>query len=1122
MEFRNGMNELYTPSPGIQPAANIVFIHGLFGGPWKTFAATYRKRRKATTRDNASSQYSPVTSMTSSRGPKAPAVIYWPQDLLPKSIQNANVFSFGYDANVERFMSATGGNTVHHHGRNLLNSLRDLLKEHGPLPLLIVVHSLGGLVVKEALNQSAHSSDVELSRVLQMTHGVIFLGTPHRGSSAATYGRVAFWLTKIFALQNANTNLISSLERDSDMLDRISTAFIETLAKAECLKLWSFAEEKQIRWGIIGMHIVPPESAKIGHERENWGTISGDHRQIAKYLEATDEGFVKVSSVLKGWIDDALFTVTEEDRHLYGDCLKSLDGPEARRRIGEVSQVSRVNKGSFEWFFKDERVAYTEWLADDDSVYDPIFWITGKPGSGKSTLMRFALEDPRSESLLPPSVGHPMAYFFHLRGKSLVQKSLQGMMQELLFQTLKQFPDFFVALKPIYERIVSKKGVSAEWDLEDLMEGFSLIPDLAASSIEGRPRIFLFIDALDENQGQKNNEKLVRVLKDIVRKYQVRKAQPGTPLLKICLASRPWPLFHLAFGEQPRIPSIAVNEFTLADIKAYTQSLLLKPLSGTQYPERYQQSVLDLAGRITALAQGVFVWVRVVVDRLCQHIVDGTPIDLLDGIVMGYPRELDELYEHTIRRIPKEYRRETEVALKVVLQSRIQLKLGELYTICLICIGSAVPGEIELLDVPASWLASRCGGLIDTTSRTEDRAHQTDAEVQFIHQTVEDFVRHGINGLSEEPSTDLPLGISGSQFLAFTCLSAQTHSQLKRVYDDVYSYLRDIEQAMDLASLAQYYYGSKLVSMFPKSERVISRELERDFQTNPPQGAFNLRAHHLSSYDELFHSDRPEAGSRLPTMYWATRCTPIWHDLYYFGTGPLKSKSSVEYAASAALGPRSSSGRTDRPRMLSKVLFYLPNTRVDDSIQFFSEFPRDGFCCEFVPNLVLHPRNFSLKLVTLLVSAIPNEKIDDEALLKMTEMLLAFGASTSELIYVNSKGPVCVISLLNFVVRFKEGRREAWIGLLRRNGARLYDYEFTWTNQRALSASLSDKNLTVNEIWPEEEESVSSATVIIGLCLGNGMLRNQLLTRACFDARKVPRQSYQEDRSSTDQRDAEV
>lgn len=110
---------------------SIVFIHGLFGGPWKTFAVTSREHRKATTRNNASSQHSSITSIAFWHRPKASAGIYWPRDLLPKCIQNANVFSFGYEANVERFMSATGGNTVHRHGRNLLNALRDLLKEHG-------------------------------------------------------------------------------------------------------------------------------------------------------------------------------------------------------------------------------------------------------------------------------------------------------------------------------------------------------------------------------------------------------------------------------------------------------------------------------------------------------------------------------------------------------------------------------------------------------------------------------------------------------------------------------------------------------------------------------------------------------------------------------------------------------------------------------------------------------------------------------------------------------------------------------------------------------------------------------------------------------------------------------
>ncbi|KAI0809525.1 hypothetical protein GGR55DRAFT_689298 [Xylaria sp. FL0064] len=952
MEFRNGMNEVYTPDLGIQPVANIILIHGLFGNPWKTFAVTSREAREATGRDNVSSHYSPAAPTASLRKSKGSSGIYWPRDF------------FGYDADVEKFMSATGLNTVHHHGRNLLNALSDLLKEHG------------------ALNQSAHSCDAERSKVLQMTRGVIFLGTPHRGSSAATYGRMVFKLTKMFAFQNANVNLISS---DFDCIHR-------TLAKAQNLKLWSFAEEKQMRLGLIGTHIVPPESARIGHERENWGTISGDHRRIAKYFKATEEGFVKVSSVLKGWIDEAILTDQE--------CLRSLNEPEARIRLGEVSQASRVNKGSFEWLFTD-RVAYSEWLADDGYAYDPIFWITGKPGSGKSTLMRFALEDPRSESLLPPSIGRPMAYFFHLRGKSLVQKSLQGMIQELLYQILEQFPDFFVSLKPVYERAVLKTGSGVKWGLEDLIEGFRLIADLSDLSMRGRPRIFLFVDALDENQDQKDNVKLLQVLREIVERYQARKKQPGTPLLKICLASRPWPSFHSAFGGRSRIPTISVNNFTTSDIKRYTQSLLLSPLSGIQYSEQYRSSVTDLAEQIASRAKGVF------------HIVDGTPVNGLNDILSRYPTELDELYEHTIRRIPKEYRRETEVALKVVQHSRIQLNLGELYSICSICIGSADPGDTEIPYVPAM---SHAGSV----------PHKMDAGVQFIHQTVQDFVRQGI----------------------------------------FFDYLRDIEQAIDLAPLTLNCKPQPLLAS-PRTEHYISshKPVQQGSHTNILQDAFDIRAHHPSAYDMVFRRGGANNQSTPPIYKLNANSNsipecilalvedymPILQNLYYFGAKWFTSSHIDDLSIVAALGLRLSASRIDRPRMLSRVLSSLPQTM---NYKIGLQYPRELLLCnKFIPILDLRR---PILLITILVSAIPNEDIDERTLLKMTEIVLASGARTD--ISVQVRVPfanlrVAGLSLLNFIVRFKEGRQEAWINLLRRYGASLYDQEFEWTNQRALSAS---------------------------------------------------------------------
>lgn len=135
--------------------------------------------------------------------------------------------------------------------------------------------------------------------------GIIFLGTPHRGSNAATYGRIAYLLTKTFAFQSANTKLLTALEKNSETLDRISTEFFHTLETYKTLRIASFSEEKQIRFGVLGMQIVQSDSAKIGHVRETWGSISEDHRNMAKYTSSRDDGFVKVSRKIRHWVDDA-------------------------------------------------------------------------------------------------------------------------------------------------------------------------------------------------------------------------------------------------------------------------------------------------------------------------------------------------------------------------------------------------------------------------------------------------------------------------------------------------------------------------------------------------------------------------------------------------------------------------------------------------------------------------------------------------------------------------------------------------------------------------------------------------------------------------------------------------
>ena len=122
---------------------------------------------------------------------------------------------------------------------------------------MFVAHSLGGIVVKDALSQSKNDL-AYLKKILPTTTGVIFLGTPHRGSQMASLGRVAFESSKNL-LQDPNIEVLRGLERNSEILERISTSFGQILATG-CLKVHSFREELDIK----GISIVEDSSSSTG------------------------------------------------------------------------------------------------------------------------------------------------------------------------------------------------------------------------------------------------------------------------------------------------------------------------------------------------------------------------------------------------------------------------------------------------------------------------------------------------------------------------------------------------------------------------------------------------------------------------------------------------------------------------------------------------------------------------------------------------------------------------------------------------------------------------------------------------------------------------------------------
>lgn len=99
----------------------------------------------------------------------------------------------------------------------------------------------------QALDHSDRVQDVKphLGRIFAATRGIIFLGTPHRGSGITSLAKAVASVAKV-ALQDTNDNLILDLERDSQTLDRIRDSFSRILDR-RTLTVWSFVEELGMR-----------------------------------------------------------------------------------------------------------------------------------------------------------------------------------------------------------------------------------------------------------------------------------------------------------------------------------------------------------------------------------------------------------------------------------------------------------------------------------------------------------------------------------------------------------------------------------------------------------------------------------------------------------------------------------------------------------------------------------------------------------------------------------------------------------------------------------------------------------------------------------------------------------
>jgi hypothetical protein len=412
------------------------------------------------------------------------------------------------------------------------------------------------------------------------------------------------------------------------------------------------------------------------------------------------------------------------------EMISSLYLRETEIRLEEVSDKYGT---TFEWIWTDTDLDFRAWLKHGPGGY----WISGKPGSGKSTLMKYIYTRCSYGDELPtPSEKRGqicIGFFFHDRGSHL-QKSFEGLLHSILYRILDKEPRLAKEIMPVF--LQKKEPQKAPWLLPDLMQAFSRIIEQDTVPVD----IYLFLDALDEFNGPP--ETIAGFIQSIIDRPDKHAGQ-----IKICFSSRPWNTFVDRFSH---CNGFKIHEQTRQDIQKYVIGRLAdNPSTAILLASKdiqVREAVEKLASDIMEVAEGVFLWLKLVMDDLIRAHSEGASLRELAQHLSTFPKDLEDLYKNIIKRVPQEFRQESYYMLEIVLRSDEQLSV-ESFMGCLICArcktleNCIAKLETELSTKPSSdsvirRLKSRCGGLIELI--TDSKSGQ--AKLQFMHQTVKDFI----------------------------------------------------------------------------------------------------------------------------------------------------------------------------------------------------------------------------------------------------------------------------------------------------------------------------------------------------------------------------------------------
>ena len=509
--------------------------------------------------------------------------------------------------------------------------------------------------------------------------------------------------------------------------------------------------------------------AKEVHDSKCFSKLDQSIQGVVKQLihvraEVKEEGMVTRDHIDHRFEDQAAQNVAEEHLHRV---LRSLFFDKIETRFDAIKDA---HQGTFAWIFErnlglDERKwsDFIEWLENSESTY----WIEGKAGAGKSTLMRYIYTHEKTKHALhrPNDQQGPLmvGYFLWESTSDPLQHTTIGLLRALLYQIVKKLPD------TAWKVVTEDSSLIQNWTERALRLSLKTVIESISRSI----LCCLFVDGLDELQD------------DVVLVAELIEELSKIPNVKICVSSRPYNTeINIIFRHCPKL---RMQDLTSKDTAKYIGDHLEDAVAKTDTLNISRDQLYKLQMKLVEKAEGVFIWVRLAMRSVRLGLLKGDDYEKLSIRIKALPRELDDLYRQLLGSVDSVYRLEVARYLRVLLQT-VELRRSSSQP-CIYDVSRITLLTLALLDVRQlqhygadlnleqkckalqKLVNTQCGGFLETKLETRKALLYTEhyvdesstlerrqiisphslsiydennCELGFTHRTALDFLKNNV------------------------------------------------------------------------------------------------------------------------------------------------------------------------------------------------------------------------------------------------------------------------------------------------------------------------------------------------------------------------------------------